>query len=453
MSFWKKYRLEYANLLRLGAPVLVTQVGIIVVNFADTMMVGAYGTRELAAAAFVNSLFVVVMVMQIGFSSGITPLVGALFGRGASREVGRTLRAGMQVNVLLSVAMTAAMTAVYFHLDRFGQDEDLLPLIRAYYPIIMATLIPLSVFNCFQQTCNGIADTATPMWMILGANVVNIFGNWLLIGGNLGCPELGLVGAGVSTLTARVLATVGIMAAFFARRRYRVYLDGFGHAGAIGGIRRQVWVTSYPIMIQNGVECFLWSFGAIVSGWFGKVQLAAYQVVNTTAQLGFMTYLSFGTATSIRVANFIGQGDVERVRRITVAGLHINLVLATLASAVFLFGGEAIICVFTPDPMVVAAAMLLLPPLVLYQYGDAVQLTYANALRGTSVVKPLLWIALTVYVVVGVPLLLFMAQGLGLESSGIYYSFSVALALAAVLLIRAYRKAVGGVGVSVSHNE
>lgn len=68
---------SYTSLISLGVPVLITQLGIIIVNFADTMMVGAYGLDELAAAAFVNSLFIVVMVMLMGFAGGVTPLIGA----------------------------------------------------------------------------------------------------------------------------------------------------------------------------------------------------------------------------------------------------------------------------------------------------------------------------------------------------------------------------------------
>lgn len=86
--------------------------------------------------------------------------------------------------------------------------------------------------------------------------------------------------------------------------------------------------------------------------------------------------------------------------------------------------------------------MALLIPLVLYQYGDAIQLTYANALRGTGDVKPLLWVALVSYLVVGIPMLLFLSRGMGLETVGIYYSFSVALIVASVLLYRAFSKAV-----------
>lgn len=438
-GFWKAYKEEYKNLFKLGLPVLVTQVGIIVVNFADTMMVGAYGTEELAAAAFVNSLFLIATVMQIGFASGITPLIGALYSRGEHFEAGRTLRAGLQINILLSLSFTLLMGGLYFFLDHFGQPEELLPLIRSYYLIILATLLPMSIFNCCQQTANGTTDTATPMWMILGANVLNIIGNYILIFGKFGFPEFGLVGAGLSTMTARYIAMIGILIVILLGHRYRPYSEGLRTASGNGTIRRQVWITSYPVMIQSGVECMLWSFGAIVSGWFGKIQLAAYQVVNTIAQLGFMTYMSFGIATSIRVANYTGLRDINGVRRISAAGMHLNLLLCTIASLIFYFKAEWLIHAFTPDPAVTTAAVALILPLILYQYGDAIQLTYANALRGTSNVKPLLWISLVSYIVIGIPFLLLLAKGFGLESVGVYYSFSGALLVAAILLYRAFK--------------
>lgn len=440
--FWKEYRTEYKNLWRLGLPVLITQVGIIVVSFADTMMVGAYGTDELAAAAFVNSIFMIAVVMQIGFAAGMTPLVGALYSRKENHEVGVTLRGGLQINILVSLAFTAIMGALYFFLDRFGQPEELMPLIRRYYLIVLTTLLPMAVFNCCQQTANGTTDTATPMWMILGANAVNIFGNYCLIYGHFGAPELGLAGAGLSTMIARYLAMFGIVAFFLLSRRYRPYIKGLRDGSPdTGTVRRKVWITSYPVMIQSGVECFLWTFGAIVSGWFGKIQLASYQVVNTIAQLGFMTYMSFGVATSIRVANYTGLHDIAGMRRITSAGLHLNLLLATIASLIFLLAGRQLIHTFTPDPEVIATALTLIAPLILYQYGDAVQLTYANALRGTSEVKPLLWISIVSYIIVGVPLLLLLAKAIGLHNMGVYYSFSGALIVASLMLRHAFHKA------------
>lgn len=425
---------EYGRLLRLGAPVLVTQLGIIVVSFADTIMVGAYGTSELAAAAFVNSLFLVTFVMMFGFAGGLTPLVGALYGKGDSDGCGRTLRAATQLNALLSLGFTAVMGGVYFFIPYMGQDPDLLPLIRTYYLIILGGLVPTAIFNCFQQMANGTTDTAMPMWLILGANLLNILGNYILIFGHFGAPEMGLTGAGISTVVSRTLATVAILLIMLRSRRYRPYQTGLRGTASVGGIRRKVWLTSYPVMLQSGAECLLWSFGAVVCGWFGKIELAAYQIVNTAGQLGFMTYLSFGVALSIRVANLLGAGDMPAIRRAITAGLHLNFLLGTLASAVFLIWFSPLMHIFTPDDAVVANAHALLLPLILYQYCDAAQITFANAQRGTSRVKPLLWAALAAYVAVGIPAALLFAVSLGMENVGVYYSFCAALLCAALIL-------------------
>ncbi|MCH5231641.1 MAG: MATE family efflux transporter [Muribaculaceae bacterium] len=437
-----KYFQMVRSLLKLGLPVLVTQVGIIVVSFADTMMVGAYGLDELAASAFVNSLFLIAIVMLLGFSGGIVPIIGALYGKGEHGEGGRMLRAALVVNVALSWAFILLMGLLYFFLDHFGQDPDLLPIARKYYLLILFTLFPMAVFNSFQQTSNGINDTATPMWIILGADVLNIIGNYALIFGHWGFPELGLAGAGWSTLAARCAGAVAIIVVYRLSSRYRLYWQFMVKERSGKERKKQVWTTSYPLMVQSGVECGLWTFGAVVSGWFGKVQLAAYQVMNTIGQLGFMIYLSFGWAVSIKVANFTGCKDFPGVMRATKVGLHIILVLATAASFVFLFFTDNLVYYFTPESDVVAYSLLMIIPLVLYQYCDGTQLTYVNALRGTSEVKPLLWISIVSYIVVGVPALLLFAKWLGMETVGVYYSFSLALLSAAILLFLTFRKTV-----------
>ncbi|MCH5225551.1 MAG: MATE family efflux transporter [Muribaculaceae bacterium] len=436
----RSYFSTASELLKLGFPVLVTQLGVIAVSFADTMMVGAYGLNELAASAFVNSLFLVAVVMLLGFAGGVTPLIGALYGKEEHEEVGVMLRASLIVNIGISLGFIVIMSGLFFLLPYAGQDEDLLPIARQYYLIILPSLLPMSIFNCMQQTCNGLTDTATPMWIILGADLLNILGNYLLIFGNLGFPELGLAGAGWSTLASRCAAAVAIVAVFSFSGRYRKYWIGAMTTGSGRERKMNVWTTSYPLMVQSGVECGLWTFGAVVSGWFGKVQLAAYQVMNTIGQLGFMIYLSLGWATSIKVANFTGSGDFLSVRRVTKVGLHIILLLATFASFAFFFFTNDMVGYFTPEADVVEYALMMVVPLVLYQYCDGTQLTYVNALRGTAHVKPLLWISVVSYIFVGIPSLLLFAILADMQTLGVYYSFSLALLCAAILLFLTFRR-------------
>lgn len=429
---WQAYKI----LFRLGLPVLVTQLGTIVVNMADTMMVGAYGTRELASAAFVNNLYMVPMVMQMGFAGGVTPLIGALYGARRFGDAGSLLRVALRLNVLLALVVCLVMGGMYFALPHMGQPAELLPLIGDYYLIVLASVLVGSLFYPCMQMALGVTDTVTPMVIIVGCNMVNIAGNYLLIFGHGGLPELGLVGAGLSTLSARVICSAVMFGVVWCGRRYRPYREGLRSPVPVAGQRRSVWRTSLPVMIQSGVECSLWGLGAVVSGWYGKEQLAAYQVVLVMGQLGFMTYMSFATATSIRVANLTGVGDRAGILATARAGLRMILCLATVASTVFLAFGDRLLSLFTEDMAVVGIGVTLILPLVLYQYADAVQMTYVNALRGTSRVRPLIPVSVLSYLIVGVPVMLFLASGLGMASGGVYYSFSVALVVAAVLFRR-----------------
>ena len=435
VGFWRTYRDEYVALVKLGFPVLLTQLGVIAMGFSDTLMVGAYSVEALASSAFVNSVFLIPLVMLSGLSNGITPLVGALFTRRQLGEAGRITRAGLQINSIVALIFTAVMAALYFRLDIFGQPEDLMPYIREYYLLMLGTLLPMALFNSFAQTSNGLTDTRTPMWCIIAAIVANIVGNYALIFGHWGCPRLGLAGAGIATLMSRMSGVIVILIAFLCNKKYEPLRGNLLHARALGAERRKVWVTSYPVMIQSGVECSLWSFGAVACGWFGKIQLAAYQIVNTIGQLGFMTYMSFGVAVSVRVANYTGLRNESGIGRVSRAGLHLNMVLATIASALFWIFDSQLLGFFTGDAGVVAAGLTFIVPLVLYQYFDAAQITFINAIRGTSLVKPLLWISLISYIAVGIPSLLLFAVGFDWQSVGVYYSFDVALLVATILAI------------------
>ena len=432
---------EYKVLIKLGIPVLITQMGIIAVSFADTMMVGAYGTKELAASAFVNNIFLIAIVALIGFAGGMMPVVGALFGKKLLYESGSALRAGLILNISMALAITTLMGAIYFCIPYMGQPEELMPLIRPYYLIILSSVIPNTIFCCGQNAANGMTDTAMPMWIMVSGNILNIFGNYLLIFGHWGFPELGLEGAGISTAVSRFLMALAILAGFSFRKRYRPLKDGF-FKGMLPGRYRKVWNTSYPIMLQNGMECSLWALGAVVCGWFGTAQLASYQIVNIIGQFGFMIYLSAGVAVSIRVANYTGRKDTEGIRSATRAGLRIMLVMATAASLLFIFAGENLLRLFTSDITVIEAGLPLILPLILYQYFDATQLNYGNALRGTAYVKPLVTVSAVSYLLVGIGSLFLLGVWLVPGNVGIYYSFGITLLCAAVMLVYYYRRAV-----------
>ncbi len=435
----------YKELLQLGGPILVGQLGMIAVGFADNIMVGHYSTAALASASFVNNVFNVAILACVGFTYGITPLVGRLFGAGRIGDIGASVRVGLRINIIYCLIIMAVMTALYFNLGLLGQPEELLPLIRPYYLISLAGLLPITVFNVFAQWSYAVGNSKMPMWIILATNGMNVLGNYALIYGHWGMPELGLTGAGLSTLAARVMAPVVIMAIFFMRRHNEAYARGFRRIGGPYEEPRpsMVWRTSFPVSIQMSLETSAFSGAAVMAGWLGAIDLAAFQIIVIVGTLGFCIYYSLGAAIAakVAVASGIGADANAHMRHIASAGYRIMLSLMTLSSIVFALWGRDIMSIFSNDPAVVAAAGMLIVPLLLYQLGDATQVTFANALRGTGHVLPMLWIAFFCYLVLGLPSTFLLAFTAGLGLWGIVLSFSISLFSAGVLFLAYFLRA------------
>lgn len=432
--------LDY-KILRLGFPILIGQLGTIVVGFADTAMIGHYGTPELASASFVNNLFNVAIFTMLGFSYGITPLAGALFGKGRVEDTGVLMKSALLVNILFGILVSAVMLGFYFNLSRLGQPQELLPLIRPYFLIYLGGLLPLALFNSFAQWAYAINRTKMPMWIILISNCLNIIGNYLLIYGHCGFPEMGLNGAGISTLAARTFCALSILGVFMLRPGYAPCRRGLASGRISFGEIRRINLTSWPVALQMGFESGSFTFAAVIAGWLGALELASYQVTVILGTLGFCVYYSMGSATSIMVSNAAGQGDRRLMRRTTYAGYRIILVLAACSSLIFLFCARPILSLFTSDEAVIALSLTLILPLVLYQLGDATQIAFANALRGTSHVMPMLWISLFSYGIVGVPATYFLGITCSMGLYGIVLSFSVSLFLAGALFLCFFMRA------------
>ena len=394
---------HYSATLRLGVPIAIGQLGVIILGFADTLMVGRYSTDALAASAFVNNLFTLFTFLLMGYSYGLTPIVSALFGQGKQAEAGEQLKPALLSGTVFCLLLMAVWGIAYFNLEHFGQPDELLPLIRPYFLVILVSMIFVMLYNELRQFTDGLTHTTLGMYTLMIGNALNIVGNWLLIYGPGPFPEMGLMGAGIATLLARVLMVVLMVAALWWKKGYAPYREGFARCRASLDGMRAIVRASLPIAIQMGLECAAFTMSAVMAGWVGKVELAAYQVMVTIGTLGFLLYYSFGAGTSIRVANFYGQHDRTNVFHAAAAGRNLLLLMAACSSLLIYLLAEPLIRLFTTDTAVIAISLSLIPFLVLYQFADAMQICYANILRGTGHVLAMVRIAIISYLIVNIP--------------------------------------------------
>ena len=198
-------RHHYKPLLEIGVPIVIGQLGTIILGFADTLMIGHHSTIELGAAGLVNNIFTLGLLFYLGFSYGLTPIVGRLFGMGRTDEIGQKVKNSIVANMVVGLLLMAMMMLLYLNLHNIGQPEELLPIIRPYFLVNLVSIPFVGMFNTLKQFFDGITRTQVPMWVMIGGNVVNILFNWLLIYGVGPFPELGLLGAGIYTMGWRVV--------------------------------------------------------------------------------------------------------------------------------------------------------------------------------------------------------------------------------------------------------
>ncbi len=434
------YSKHYRDLLLLGLPIIIGQLGQIVLGFADTLMIGHHSTVELGAAAFVNTMFALVIVAFLGFSYGLTPIVGSLFGQHQTTRIGMVLKNAWLANLLLAFVVMVLMLLLYMNLHRLGQPEELLPVMRPYFLVQLVSLPFVMLFNAMKQFFDGITRTNVPMWTMLVGNVMNIGGNWLLIYGIGPFPELGLVGAGIATLVSRVVMTLVIVAVFFSSSRYKDYSKAFIEGRISRDDFLQLNRLGFPLSLQMGMETASFSFTGIMVGWLGTSALAAHQIILTISQLFFMIYYGMAAAVSVYVSLYRGRQEYDALLAVSKAGFHLIIIIAVLISIPIFLMREQIGFLFTDSAEVTTLVTLCILPLIVYQFGDGLQCNYANALRGLAYVRPMMYIAFLAYFVISLPLAYLFAFTLGDGLVGIWWSFLFGLTTAGVLYYVAFRR-------------
>lgn len=435
-----EYKQHIKSLVLLGLPIIIGQLGNIVTGLADTVMVGQHSTDELAAASFVNNVINAFIILGTGFSFNYTPIIGEHIAINKRIAIGGWLKNSLMANTTTTALILLVLFLIYINVGYLGQPEELMPLIRPYYLVLMSSVLFVMLSNTFRQFVEGIMDASISMWVLTLVNAINIAGNYVLIYGKCGFPELGLLGAGISTLLSRIIMLLLFVAVFVRQEKYKPFRKGF----LVTPFRKAYWkrlnLIGWPIAFQQGIEAATFCITTIMIGWLGGMALAAHQVAIAVSTVSFTIYLGLGSAVAIRASMFKGLQDWRNVRRVTLAGIGLAVLLSVTLSLLLYLCCDTIGSYFTDDEAVLQIVAILLPILIAYQFGDSIQIVLANALRGLSDVTSIMVISFVAYFIIAIPAGYAIAFFLDKGIAGIWLSYPIGFTCSVILLgMRAYR--------------
>ncbi len=434
--------MELGAVARLAAPVILVQVGMVLMGAVDTMMLGRVSATELAAGALGNALSIAVIWSFIGILLAIDPMAAQAFGAGDRRRIGRVLCRGATVAVLLSlpaslivVNLGGLLQAAADALPFLAQPAPVLPIATAYFRGLGPGVVAFLLFMCLRQTLQAMSIVWPALLSIAVANVFNAIANWALIFGNLGFPAMGARGSAFATSASRWMMLLVLAA--FGWRFLRPCLRGWRPAWSRPRALRPFFVVGLPISVQVSLEVWVFTTAAVLMGQLGEAQLAGHQVAISLASISFMVPLGFAGAATTRVGNAVGRRDPVGARRSAAVCLALGTGVMFLFALLFVLFPVLFARLFSDVPEVVEVAAALIPLAGLFQVADGAQVAAAGVLRGIADTRFPAAVALVGYWLLGMPVGAWLAFELGLGSAGLWWGLTLGLVFVAVVL--AYR--------------
>jgi len=430
----KQIKEHIISTFQLAYPVIIGQLGIIMMGVVDSLMVGRLGAVPLAASSLGNSLTFILLIIGIGVSMAVTPLVAIAVGAHKFADCGIYFRQSLLVNTVFSILLTILIFFAADLVQYFDQPKEVQIQAESYMRILGFSSLPLLLFQTYKQFIEGLSVMRPAMIITLAANIVNAFTNWLLIFGNWGFPALGLNGAGWATFASRAFMALALMGFVMNNKFFKQYEVSFHFKSINWLIIKKILSLGLPSGFQYFFEVGAFSFAVVMVGWLGTKQLAAHQIAISLASISFMAVLGISVAGSIRVGNAVGKKDVAETRK---AGFTASLVGASImlfAGIIFILFRNFLPTLYVNDDVVISYASSLLIIAALFQISDGTQAVGIGILRGLTDVKIPTAITFIAYWIVGLPVGYLLGFNFEYGVQGVWIGLLLGLTTSAILL-------------------
>ena len=439
----RTYRFELTDTFRLSVPIVIAQLGVILMGVTDNLFVGRLlGAVPLGAAGLANGLSFLVSSIGVGGLSVVAALISKAHSQHDSAEVNRLFRAGLRVAGLFSLVFGGLSVLMAYHFDLFGQSAQVTAMAQDFTLVLSASLVPLLIFVAARQLADGLRFPRVAMVITVAALGLNAFFNYVLITGFGPFPTMGLLGSAMATLLSRTFMAGGILAYIYRSARFKPYLRRAFRALSTAADVKTILRLGIPGGLTFFFEVATFTLAAVITGWLGADRLAAHQIAINMASVTYMMATGISSAAAIRVGAAVGRGSREGVLRAGVAAFVLSAGFMSVAALLFFTANDQLVSLYirdTPAVSTVAATLVIMAGI--FQLSDGVQVVAVGALRGLSDVNAPTLITLFSYWGVALPMSYLLGFTFGMDVVGIWIGLLAGLTIAAVLLtVRFFRR-------------
>jgi MATE family multidrug resistance protein len=431
-------------MLRLAAPLALTELGWLAMAFTDTVMVGRLpdSATAIGAVSLGSTLFYTIGIFGSGIMLGMDTLVAQAYGGGRLDECHRTMWNSLYLACFLSPIL---MASILIFLPLFGHLGLEPALVTATVPFLKALVwstLPLALYFALRRYLQAMHIVKPVAFALISANLVNLAGNWALVYGHLGLPAYGVAGSGWSTCISRayMVAVLAIAAVYYDRKRS----SGLWRASRRLEINRirLLLRLGLPAAAQLLLEIGAFAMATFLIGKLGAVQLAGHQIALNVASFTYMVPLGICSAAAIRVGQAIGAGDAHAAARAGWMALFFSTLFMSCSGLMLFFFARPIARMYTPESAVINAGATLLLVAAVFQLFDGLQVVATGALRGAGNTSIPMLANLVGYWVIGLPLGAFLCFKMKMGALGMWLGLCLALVLIGSALLAVWQSVI-----------
>jgi MATE family multidrug resistance protein len=440
----QKYYVEARELLKLSFPVWITQLTQVCIGLIDTVMAGTVSPTDMAAVSVAGSIWLPVILFGHGLLQAPSSIIAQLKGAGAYHKIKHQVWQSLWLALFIAFPIIGILHCsdgiLAWVIAHRPAGDSKLPQMTLHYLRIMIFGVPGYLFYLvFRCLCEALSKTRPTMFIGVIGLLINIPINYIFIHGYFGAPALGGVGCGVATATVYWILFLSMLCYVLnsqALKPLKLFTQfEWPHFKTLAALIK----LGVPIGFSYFFEVTLFAVAALLITPFGDQWVAGHQVAMTFSSLVFTVPFSIGIAVSVRVSNRLGEQAPDQAKTAAHTGLAMGLLLALLASSTTVIWRSSIAGCINGNSVVQSMAMQLMLFAAAYECLDALQVIANGILRGYQDTLAVFLITLVSYWLLGFS----SAYVLGLSdwivpamgARGIWYSFIIAIASAASLLL------------------
>jgi MATE family multidrug resistance protein len=377
------------ELLAIALPMVVSQACDTVMIFTDRLFLSKLGANEMNAAMGGGLTCFTVMTFFLGLTGYTTALVAQYLGSGRREKCGVVTTQAMLIALAAYPLILLARPLIHWVFMKTGIPTGQLGLQIVYFDMVVYATVVGLMRNCLSSFFSGIGRTRVVMVASLGAMVINVGVNYLLIFGKMGLPALGIRGAALGTITGGVCGLLVMLAVYVGRTNRRTYRIGTSLC-----LDWQVMRTLCRFGYPAGVEMFLnlVAFNGIILALHahGPVTATAVTIMFNWDMVSFIPLIGVQIGVMSLMGRYMGARDPDTAHRATLSGLKAGWTYSAVVLILFVFFPRQLVGVFASGSrdetfiQAVPMALYMLRLAAVYVMVEAVVMVFSGALRGAG---------------------------------------------------------------------